>query len=128
MNKLVIVSYLNFLKLSEKARQICSKYDDFLVSVNKEEYLKLSAEEKKKLQGVALTDETFNTELIEQQKTEPLRKEIAAVERIFSSLPEPKIEVVDEQSYKQKHLKMSRPYAPRKMFYAGYNSKKKGGR
>lgn len=128
MNKLVIVSYLNFLKLSEKARQICSKYDDFLVSVNKEEYLKLSAEEKKKLQGVALTDETFNTELIEQQKTEPLRKEVAAVERIFSSLPEPKIEVVVEQSYKQKHLKMSRPYAPRKMFYAGYNSKKKGGR
>lgn len=128
MNRLVIVSYLNFLKLSEKARQICSKYDDFLVSVNKEEYLKLSAEEKKKLQGVALTDETFNTELIEQQKTEPLRKEIAAVERIFSSLPEPKIEVVVEQSYKQKHLKMSRPYAPRKMFYAGYNSKKKGGR
>ncbi|MBR1756199.1 MAG: hypothetical protein IJ738_01370 [Alphaproteobacteria bacterium] len=128
MNKLVIVSYLNFLKLSEKARQICSKYDDFLVSVNKEEYLKLSAEEKKKLQGVALTDETFNTELIEQQKIEPLRKEIAAVERIFSSLPEPKIEVVVEQSYKQKHLKMSRPYAPRKMFYAGYNSKKKGGR
>ena len=128
MNKLVIVSYLNFLKLSEKARQICSKYDDFLVSVNKEEYLKLSAEEKKKLQGVALTDETFNTELIEQQKTEPLRKEVAAVERIFSSLPEPKIEVVVEQSYKQKHLKMSHPYAPRKMFYAGYNSKKKGGR
>ena len=128
MNRLVIVSYLNFLKLSEKARQICSKSDDFLVSVNKEEYLKLSAEEKKKLQGVALTDETFNTELIEQQKIEPLRKEIAAVERIFSSLPEPKIEVVVEQSYKQKHLKMSRPYAPRKMFYAGYNSKKKGGR
>ena len=128
MNRLVIVSYLNFLKLSEKARQICSKSDDFLVSVNKEEYLKLSAEEKKKLQGIALTDETFNTELIEQQKTEPLRKEIAAVERIFSSLPEPKVEVVVEQSYKQKHLKMSRPYAPRKMFYAGYNSKKKGGR
>lgn len=128
MNKLVIVSYLNFLKLSEKARQICSKYDDFLVSVNKEEYLKLSAEEKKKLQGVALTDEKFNAEIVEKQNIEPLRKEIAAVERIFSSLPEPKIEVVVEQSYKQKHLKMSRPYAPRKMFYAGYNSKKKGGR
>lgn len=128
MNRLVIVSYLNFLKLSEKARQICSKYDDFLVSVNKEEYLKLSAEEKKKLQGVALTDEKFNAEIVEKQNIEPLRKEIAAVERIFSSLPEPKIEVVVEQSYKQKHLKMSRPYAPRKMFYAGYNSKKKGGR
>ena len=128
MNRLVIVSYLNFLKLSEKSRQICSKSDDFLVSVNKEEYLKLSAEEKKKLQGVALTDEKFNAEIVEKQNIEPLRKEIAAVERIFSSLPEPKIEVVVEQSYKQKHLKMSRPYAPRKMFYAGYNSKKKGGR
>lgn len=128
MNKLVIVSYLNFLKLSEKARQICSKYDDFLVSVNKEEYLKLSAEEKKKLQGVALTDEKFNAEIVEKQNIEPLRKEIADVERIFSSLPESKIEVVVEQSYKQKHLKMSRPYAPRKMFYAGYNTKKKGGR
>lgn len=128
MNKLVIVSYLNFLKLSEKARQICSKYDDFLVSVNKEEYLKLSADEKKKLQGVALTDEKFNAEIVEKQNIEPLRKEIADVEKIFTLFPAPKVEAVVEQSYKQKHLKMSRPYAPRKMFYAGYNSKKKGGR
>ena len=128
MNRLVIVSYLNFLKLSEKARQICSKYDDFLVSVNKEEYLKLSADEKKKLQGVALTDEKFSAEIVEKQNIEPLRKEIADVEKIFTLFPAPKLETVVVQSYKQKHLKLSRPPAPRKMFYAGYNTKKKGGR
>ena len=57
MNKLVIVAYSNFLKLNATSRKVLSEYDDFLVSISKEEYIKLNDEEKKKLIGVALTDE-----------------------------------------------------------------------
>ena len=33
MNKLVIVSYLNFITLKETSRKVLSEYEDFLVSI-----------------------------------------------------------------------------------------------
>ena len=121
MNKLVIVSYLNFLGLSEKARHLLSENDSFLVSVSAEEYAKLSTEDKKKLIGVALTDEKHNAQIIEKSEPEPK----ALFPQDFPELIDGKKMV---QTYRQKHLKNSRPYAPRKIINPLYNSKKKSTR
>ena len=51
---------------------------------------------------------------------------------IMFELKEQKINIRDTdvimQSYKEKHLKRSRPYAPRKILKANFNSCRKGGR
>ena len=126
MNKLVIVSYLNFLRLKDSSRKALSACDDFLVSINEDEYTHLSAEDKKKLAGVALTDVKHNATIIETLKREDLSP---AELKFYLKEISPAIDVkVIEQTYKDKHLQQSKPYAPRKIFYAGYNSKKKGGR
>lgn len=126
MNKLIIVSYLNFLRLKENSRKVLAECEYFLVSINEEEYIQLSAEDKKKLVGVALTDVKHNATIIETLKREDLSpREL----RFYLKEISPAIDVkVIEQTYKEKHLQKSKPYAPRKMFYAGYNSKKKSGR
>ena len=64
MNKHIIISYINFLYLSDKSRKILSANDDFFVSINREDYISLNREEKDKLMGVALTDEKTNAEII----------------------------------------------------------------
>lgn len=125
INKLVIVSYLNFLRLNEKTRQILSKSDDFLVSINKEEYISLSIEEKNKLTGVALTDEQHNVEIIEH---ESLKKEVPAQNLEFNLKDIQSDIKVLVQSFKEKHQKQSKPYCPKNILNKFYNSKKKGGR
>ena len=72
MNKLIIVSYSNFLKLKENSRKVLAEYDDFLVSINEREYMNLSDEDKKKLTGVALTDEKHNASVFETINKEEL--------------------------------------------------------
>ena len=69
MNKLIIISYVNFLRLSEGCRKALCQ-DDVLISIRKEDYLQLSAEDKKKLRGAALTDEKHNATAIENVKQE----------------------------------------------------------
>jgi hypothetical protein len=127
INKLVIISYANFLSLSNRSRQILSANDDFLVSINKEDYIKLSAEEKDKLVGVALTDEDHNAKIIEQKS---LRKEISSKDlKFYLKDIQPITDVeVSKQSFMEKHKKQSKPYCPKKIFNKNYNSKKKGGR
>lgn len=126
MNKLVIVSYLNFITLKETSRKVLSEYEDFLVSISKEEYIKLSDEDKKKLMGVALTDEKHNASIIETKNIEELSpKEL----KFYLKEIKPNVDVkVVEQSYREKHLKHSKPYCPKNILNKNFNSKKRGGR
>ncbi|MBQ8481141.1 MAG: hypothetical protein IJ532_01245 [Alphaproteobacteria bacterium] len=126
MNKLVIVSYLNFLKLKNTSRKILSESDDFLVSISKEEYINLSDEDKKKLAGVALTDEKYNASIIETTNIEELSpKEL----KFYLKEIKPDIDVkMLGESFKEKHLKHSKPYCPKNILNKKYNSQKKGGR
>lgn len=126
MNKLVIVSYLNFLKLSSKSIKVLSDYDDFFVSITNEEFIKLLNEEKKKLIGVALTDEKPNATIIETTNI----NELSPKELKFY-LKEIKPAIDDEilrESFKEKHGKYKKPYCPKNIINKNYNSKKKGGR
>ena len=127
MNKHIIISYINFLYLSDKSRKILSANDDFFVSINREEYISLSREEKDKLMGVDLTDEKNNAEIIELKS---LRREISP-QKIEFYLKEikPNIDVeVSEQSFAEKHKKYSKPHCPKNIFNKNYNTRKKGGR
>jgi len=126
MNKLIIVSYLNFLKLKATSRKALSECEDFLVSISKEEYISLNDEEKKKLTGVALTDEKCNASVIETIKPEELSPEAL---KFYLKEIKPITDVkVMEQSYREKHLKSSKPYCPKNIINKNYNSKKRGGR
>lgn len=126
MNRIVIVSYSNFLTLKETSRKILSESDDFFVSICKEEFIKLLDEDKKKLMGVALTNEKPNASIIETKNMEELSpKEL----KFYLKEIKPNIDVkVLEQSYKEKHLKYSKPYCPKNILNRNYNSKKRGGR
>ena len=126
INSLIIVSYSNFLKLKEANRKILSEYDGFFVSINKEEYIKLNDEEKKKLIGIALIDVKHNASIIETKNIEELSpKEL----KFYLKEIKPDIDVkVLEQSYKEKHIKHSKPYCPKNIINKNYNSKKRGGR
>lgn len=124
--RLMIVSYLNFLRLSERARKTLRGYDDFLVSIKAEDYAKLSAEEKKKLVGVALTDNEHNVRVEEASE---LRQEVSEPRTIFPrDFDELRQEVKMVETYAEKHQRRSRPYVPRQILKRGYNSKKRGGR
>lgn len=126
MNKLIIVSYVNFLKLKENSRKVLAKCGDFLVSINKQEYINLSDENKKKLNGVALTDEKCNASVIETVSVEELSPEDL---KFYMKEIKPNMDVkVLERSYKEKHLKSSKPYCPKNIINKNYNSKKRGGR
>lgn len=126
MNKLIIVSYLNFLKLKENSQKVLAKCDDFLVSINEQEYMNLSDEDKNKLKGVALTDEKHNASVFETVKPEELSPEDL---KFYLKEIKPNIDIkVLERSYKEKHLKASKPYCPKNIINKNYNSKKRGGR
>ena len=132
MNKLVIISYANFLSLRESCRKALVD-EDVLVSISKEEFIKLNAEEKKKLRGVALTDNKHNATAIETVKPkEPSPKELKFYLEKQFFLKDVAVALENEkklaQTFYEKHRKMSRPVAPRKIINIGYNSKKKGGR
>lgn len=122
MNKLVIISYLNFLKLNNQSRKVLSEYDDFFVSITKEEYVKLSSEEKKKLVGIALTDEKRNASVFETKNIADLSpKEL----KFYLKEIKPVMDAEIIKSFKEKHIK---PYCPKNIINKYYNSKKKGGR
>lgn len=124
MNKLIIVSYLNFLKLKENSRKVLAKCDDFLISINEQEYINLSDENKKKLKGVALTDEKCNASVFETINVEELFPEDL---KFYLKEIKPNTDVkVLERSYKEKHLKSSKPYCPKNIMNKNYNSKKRG--
>lgn len=126
MNKLIIISYLNFLKLKENSRKVLAECEDVLVSVTEQEYMNLSAEDKKKLRGVALTDEKYNASAIETISREELSSEDL---KFYLKEIKPDVDVrVLERSYKEKHLKKSKPYCPKNILNKKYNSKIKGGR
>lgn len=126
MNKLIIVSYLNFLKLNENSRKVLAKCDDFLVSINEQEYINLSDENKKKLNGVALTDEKCNASVFETINVEELFPEDL---KFYIKEIKPNMDVkMLEHSYKEKHIRHSKPYCPKKILNKNYNSKKRGGR
>lgn len=126
MNKLVIISYLNFLRLSDNNRKLLSEYEYFLVSINKEAYIRLDEEEKKKLIGVALTDEKHNASIIEKvNKVELTPESLKFYLKEIKSVTDVKFL---EQSYKEKHLKYFKPYCPKNIINKNYNSKKRGGR
>ena len=111
MNKLIIVSYLNFLKLKENSRKVLAECGDFLVSINEQEYMNLSDEDKKKLRGVALTDEKHNASVFETINVEELSPEAL---KFYLKEIKPITDVkVLEQSYREKHLKSSKPYCPK---------------
>ena len=100
----------------------------FFVSISSSEYIKLKQEEQNKLFGIALTDVKPNVEIIEKQTPEPLKKEVVDNKKIFKLFPMPKIMEFTLQSYKTKHMKALRSYAPRTIVNKNFNSKKKGGR
>lgn len=115
-----VIYYQDFLKLNENqlVNLLQNEHIEILISIKKDEYKKLNDEQKAKLYGFRRTE------------LEPLRKPVIKTEELFIFKEPPKARDVKviEQTYKEKHLQKSKPYAPRKMFYAGYNSKKKGGR
>ena len=115
----IIILYDDFKRLSEEQKQSILDSDSeqvgFLISIKNETYEKLSAEEKKELEG-------FNrTELV------PLKVERVATEKIFD-LP-PVIEIKEtKQVFKEKHKKNLRPYCPKNIINRNFHTKKKGGR
>ena len=115
-----VIAYQDFLNLNENrlVSLLENEHIELLISIKKNEYQKLNDEQKSKLYGFRRTE------------LEPLRKPKIKTETLFMLKELPKIVDVKiiEQTYKDKHLKTSHPYTPHKLFYAGYNSKKKGGR
>ena len=111
----VVIHYKDFLKFSDEKKQALSESEhvEFLISIKKEEYKKLSKEEKEKLYGFRRTE------------FEPLKKPIVNKELMFKI---PEIEYITEtpKSFKEKHKKASKPYCPRTI--GRPNTKKKGGR
>lgn len=115
-----IIHYKDFLLLNKNQIEdlLENEYVEFLISITKDEYQKLEADEKAKLYGFRRTERA------------PLKKTIIDKEKIFvlQSLPKVEDAKTTELFLKEKHRQMSRPPAPLKIFNAGYNSKKKGGR
>ena len=114
-----IILYDDFKRLSEKQKQSILDSDseqvEFLISIKNDVYEKLSAEEKKELEGFKRTE------------IEPLRVEIVAMEKMFE-LP-PRVDIMEiRQSFKEKHKKSSKPYCPKNIINKNFNTKKKGGR
>ena len=118
-----IILYDDFKRLSEKKKQSILDSDseqvEFLISIKNDVYEKLSAEEKKELEGFKRTE------------IEPLMVETVATEIIFelplkTEIPEIKDNI--SPSFKEKHKKASKPYCPKNIINKNFNSKKKGGR
>lgn len=118
-----IILYDDFKRLSEKKKQSILDSDseqvEFLISIKNDVYEKLSAEEKKELEGFKRTE------------IEPLMVETVATEIIFelplkTEIPEIKDNILP--SFKEKHKKASKPYCPKNIINKNFNSKKKGGR
>ena len=114
-----VIIYDDFKRLSEKQKQSILDSDseqvEFLISIKNDVYEKLSAEEKKELEGFKRTE------------FEPLRVEIVATEKMFK-LP-PRITITENiQSFREKHKKASKPYCPKNIINKKFNSRKKGGR
>lgn len=115
-----IIHYRDFLLLDEnQIKNLLENKDvEFLISIKKDEYQNLEAEEKKKLYGFRRTERAS------------LKKPVIDKEKIFiiQKLPEIKDVKIVEESYKEKHLRQSKPYVPRKILNLNFNTKKKGGR
>ncbi len=118
-----IILYDDFKRLSEKNKQSILNSDseqvEFLISIKKETYEKLSDKEKKELDGLKRTE------------VEPLKTEIIAVEKIFELPPRTEIAEIKNNflpSYKEKHKKASKPYVKKNIINRNFNSKKKGER
>ena len=113
----VVIHYKDFLKLSDEAKHVLSEigYVEYLVSIKKEEYKKLSNEEKDKLRGFRRTE------------LEPLKKPIVNKELMFK-IPEIKYITETPKSFKEKHKRDIKQYVPKNIINQKFNSKKKGGR
>ena len=115
-----IIHYRDFLLLDEnQIKNLLENKDvEFLISIKKDEYQNLEAEEKKKLYGFRRTERAS------------LKKPVIDKEKIFiiQKLPEIKDVKIVEESYKEKHLRQSKPCVPRKILNLNFNTKKKGGR
>ena len=114
-----IILYDDFKRLSEKQKQNIlnnnSEQIEFLISIKKEVYENLSAEEKKELEDFGRTE------------VAPLKVEVVATEKIFE-LP-PRIEIKEiKQSFTEKHKKNLKPHCPKNIINRNFNTKKKGGR
>lgn len=112
-----VILYEDFKRIPEKQKQSILDSDreqvEFLISIKNEVYEKLSDKEKKELEGFSRTE------------IEPLKAEIVAAEKIFE-LP-PRIYTTEvHQSFKEKHIKHSKPYCPKNIISKNYNSKKRG--
>lgn len=112
------IYYKDFLKLSDEQKKFLSESQEveYLISIKKEEYKKLSNEEKAKLYGFRRTE------------VEPLKKEIVPMNKLFLLPPKIEMEKIYNESYKAKHKKDLKPYCPKNIINKNFNSKKKGGR
>lgn len=112
----IIINYRDFLKLSANLKKDLfeNEFIETLISIKKDEYKELSAEEKEKLRGFRRTE------------MEPLKKQIVDKVKLFKIKDVP--EVVIEESFKEKHKKQSKPYCPKNIYNKNFNTKKKGGR
>lgn len=87
--------------------------------IKQEEYEKLSEEDKEKLRGFTLLEKESPVYILKKIKPEDVfPKEVPTI------LDSNQTEI----NYRKKHLKKSKPYAPKKMFNPHFNSRKKGGR
>lgn len=113
-----IIYYKDFLKLSDETKKVLSESQEveYLISIKKEEYKKLSEEEKEKLYGFRRTE------------IEPLRQEKIDTNMMFRLPTKAEIKAVIDRSFKEKHKRDSEPYAPKNLFNKNFNTKKKGGR
>ena len=117
----VIIDYDDFKKLSEEKRQklLAEERVDWRVYIPRENMEKLSENEKKSLAGFTVTNEP------------PVKVKIHTPEDLFPKEIEAPV-LIDreklEKSFKEKHQRMSRPPAPRKIYNRNFNSRKKGGR
>lgn len=115
-----LITYDDFIRLSEETKQemLNNERIEFLISIKKDKYEKLSEEEK------------LNIKDFECTEMEPLRKPVVKPKTLFmeiNPMSVPEIKII-EQSFKEKHKKQSKPYCPKNMMNKGFNSKKKGGR
>ena len=115
-----IIYYDDFIRLSEETKQKMLEDErvEFLISIKKDKYEKLSEEEK------------LNIKDFECTEMEPLRKPVVKQETIFleiNPMSFPDVKIL-EQSFKEKHKKQSKPHCPKNIMIRGFNSKKKGGR
>jgi len=128
MSKYVILSCSNFLSLRETSRRILSGSDNFMVSVTEEELTGLSEEDLKKLADVNLTNKECNVKIMDTLGREDLPPRNVEFYIKEKEIPID-IEVSEPlYSYREKHMKRSKPYCPKNIINKNYNSKKRGGR